>query len=406
MPFSLLLIALLTAGTPDQVSLEQARPTFADAVQLANDGHESEALAAFQRLVSANPNDLEARLWIARLHERMNHPSLAEAVYRSVLLEDGENVEAMLGVASTLLARDEPDEAIEMLEGALALAPQSDVVVAALGRAHRDAGSTFRAIAYLERAVELSPTEQHRLSLESARLSYLHHVETRGFSEEYNGNTPDTRAGDVAVSIRLSDTLRVNGRGQVQRKFGIQEERGGGGVEWRWARRVALRGQALIAPDAAVIPEGDFLGELDYMYRRTTWSAGVRYFDFTGAWVTVMSPSVTWPVSDRVSLGLRYALAITQTNTLDSRQRGHSVQLRGAYRWYPRLSLLAGYAGGVEDFDTFSIDRIGDFRANSVSGGARYELPTLTSLLGQYEHQWRERGINMGRVTVSIAQRF
>ena len=68
--------------------------------------------------------------------------------------------------------------------------------------------------------------------------------------------------------------------------------------------------------------------------------------------------------------------------------------------------MLGGYTSGVEDFDTFSIDRIGDFRANGAAAGVRYDLPTLTSLKGVYEYQWRDRGVNMGRVIVSFAQRF
>ena len=402
---SLLLLTLL-AYEPAQVTVPVGLATFADAVQMANEGRETEALAAFQRLVTANPNDHEARLWIARLHERMANPHLAEAVYRSVLLEDGDNLEAMLGVGATLLHRDETDEAIEMFERAERLAPQSDVVPEWLGRAHRQAGQPARAIAYFELAFALAPTEQHRLSLEDARLTYLHRVETRGFTEQFSGSTPATRSGEVAVNIRLSDTLRVTGRGQVQRKFGINEERGGSGVEWKWTPTVTLRGHALVGLDARVMPEGDYLGEIDYTYRRASWTASTRYFDFTGARVHVVSPAVSWLAAERLSIGVRYALSLTESNTLLSQQSGHSLHLGGAYRLYPRLWVTAGYAGGVEDFETFSIDKIGDFRANTLSGGVRFDLPSLTTLVGSYEHQWRERGLSVGRVTVSLAQRF
>jgi len=60
----------------------------------------------------------------------------------------------------------------------------------------------------------------------------------------------------------------------------------------------------------------------------------------------------------------------------------------------------------VESFDTFSTDRLGEFRANTVSGGLRIDLPTLTSILGVYEFQWREQDVNMSRITISFAQRF
>ena len=115
-------------------SVEEAQAssvlTHTEAVQVANEGRDAEALAAFQRLAAMNPADHAARLWIARLHARMGHQSLAEPVYRSVLLEDPDNVEAMAGVAAALLARDEPARAFEILEpAAIHLPPEEHGVL-------------------------------------------------------------------------------------------------------------------------------------------------------------------------------------------------------------------------------------------------------------------------------------
>jgi hypothetical protein len=96
MVFSLLLAASLTLNPSPQESPAATGPTFPAAVQAANDGRDLEALASFQQLASANPNDHAARLWIARLHARMGHQDLAEPVYRSVLLEDPGNIDAMI----------------------------------------------------------------------------------------------------------------------------------------------------------------------------------------------------------------------------------------------------------------------------------------------------------------------
>ena len=381
-------------------------PTLTEAIQMANDGRDAEALAAFQRLAGVNPNDHQARLWIARLHERMGHPDRAEAVYRSVLLEDPSSVDAMIGVGTTLLARHAPDEAIDFLERAEALSPQNDVILAALGRAHQEAGHTVRALGYLERAVALSPTERHVLSLEAARRSYLHRVEARGFGEYFNGSTPATTNGGVIVNVRLRETLRVFGRGDAQRKFSVSEQRGGGGVEWRWKALTTLSGHALIGPGNDVMPEGDYLGEIDHTYDRASWTGTIRYLNFNGASVTVLSPAVTWWASDRLSVGLQYALAITRDEVFVSRQAGHSLLARGAYRFRPRIWFTGGYAAGVEDFDTFSADQIGDFRANTLSGGARVDLASLTSVVGAYDYQWRSNSVRRGRFTLSLAQRF
>ncbi|OFW01402.1 MAG: hypothetical protein A3I61_18210 [Acidobacteria bacterium RIFCSPLOWO2_02_FULL_68_18] len=405
MLFPLLLAVVLLVPAAGS-AFAQVGPTSAEAIQLANDGRSAEALASFQRLAAANPNDHEARLWIARLHDRLGHPDEAESVYRSVLLEDPANLDAALGVASTLLAREEAAETIELLEAIEERAPRNAEVLALLGRAHRLAGRTDRAIAYFRRAVAIAPTAEHRLRLEDARLSYLHRIETRGFTEQFSGSAPDSRNGDLTVNVRLSERLRILGRGQVQRKFAVSEQRGGGGVEWRWRRATSLRGHVLVGPDNLVMPEGDVLGELDYTFGQATWTATVRYFDFAGARTTFVSPAVSWRASARATWALRYAMSFTDSNRQTSYEIGHTAHVRAAYRLHRRLWLQTGYAAGVEDFDNFSSDRIGDFRASTVSGGFRLDLPTLTTVVGGYEHQWRRRNIDMGRMTVGLQQRF
>jgi YaiO family outer membrane protein len=279
-------------------------------------------------------------------------------------------------------------------------------VLALLGRAHRRAGRDARAIGYFERAVALTPTAEHRRRLEEARLAYNQRVETRGFGEQFSGGTPDSTGGDLTVNYRLSERLRVFGRGHAQRKFAISEQRGGAGLEWRWRPSTTIRTHLLVGPDNVVMPEGDFLGELEYTYGPAVWSATVRSFDFTGARTTFLSPGVAWVASDRVTMGLRYAMSFTDTSALSNVEVGHSAQLRGGYRLFPRIWLQVGYAAGVEDFENFSIDRIGDFRADTASGGVRLDLPTLTTIAGGYERQWRRGGIEMERVTVTLQQRF
>ena len=403
MLFSLVLVTLLAGPQAPPASSD---PTFAEASQLAAEGRDADALAAFQRLAAVNPNDHEARIWIARMHERMGHPAVAEAVYRSVLLEDPSSVAAMIGVGTTLLARHAADEAIDMLERAEALEPQSEVVISSLGRAHREAGNTVRALGYFERAVVMSPTEQHRLSLEDVQLSYLHRVEAHGFSESFSSDVSNTNSGGVLVNYRLNDALRVFGRADAQRKFGIRDQRGGGGVEWRWKPLTTLAGHVLIGPDNQLMPERDYLGEIDHTYGRASWIATYRYLDFNGARMAVLSPAVTWWATDRVSIGLRYAHEISLSNAMTSNVHGNTLHARGAYRLRPRIWLTGGYTAGIDDFETVSIDQIGNFRAHSVSGGVRWDLPSLTSVVGGYDYQWQPNEIRRSRFSLGLAQRF
>jgi Flp pilus assembly protein TadD len=410
---SLLLLTLLAdaPSTSPGAAPQTASPatpvlTFAEASQLAADGRNAEALIAFQRLASINPNDHQARIWIARMHERLGRPAVAEAVYRSVLLEDPSNVDAMLGIGTTLLARHFTDDAIDMLARAEALAPEREDILDAQGRAHREAGDEVRAITYFQRVVAMSPTEQHMLQLEDARSSYLHRVEAHGLSEDFNTGTSTTAGGGATVNYRLNDRYRVFGRGDAQRKFGISDQRGGGGVEWRWRPLTSFAGHVLIGPGNVIMPEGDYIGEVDHTYANVSWTGTYRYLDFNGAWMAVLSPAVTWWPTDRMSAGLRYAHAISRSNLLLTNEHGNSLHARGAYRYRPRLWLLGGYATGIEDFDTVSIDQIGNFKAHSVSGGVRWDLPSLTSLTGTYDYQWRADSVRRGRLVVSLAHRF
>jgi YaiO family outer membrane protein len=263
-----------------------------------------------------------------------------------------------------------------------------------------------RAIDYFERVLAVSPTEQHLLALERVRASYFHRVEAYGLSEDFNTGTSNTTGGSVMVNYRLNDRMRVFGRGDAQRKFGISDQRGGGGVEWRWKPLTSITGHALIGPDNVVLPEGDYLGEIDHTYGRASWTGTYRYLDFNGAWMAVVSPAVTWWASDRLSVGLRYAHSITKSNQLFDTEHGNTLHARGAYRYRPRLWLLGGYAAGVEDFDTVSIDEIGRFRAHAVSGGVRWDLPSLTSLTGTYDYQWRSNDVGRSRLLVGLAHRF
>lgn len=380
--------------------------THDQAEALARDGQYEEALEAFQRLVAADPRDHRGRLWIARLRGLMGDPELAEPVYHSVALEDPASLEAWIGLGHTLIALERFDEGVAALQRAEKLEPRHPDVLTALSAAHRLAGNTTLALAYSDVAVQVAPTDQTRLTREQARVAHGHRVELTSFGEQYNTGVDDTGSADARVSFRAQDRLRVMGRVQYQRKFGIAESRGGGGVQWRWRPSTSVLVHALFGPDNQVLPELDVNGEVAHTYRATLWTAGVRYFDFANASVTALSPSVAWWPTPRVSLGGQYHLLLTRFQALGGATDSHSVTGRIGFRVLPRLWLNGSATRGADSLETLSPDRIGHFRANTIAGGARFDLPSLTSVVGLYERQWRADGVTMGRFTFSIAQRF
>jgi YaiO family outer membrane protein len=396
MLLSLLLTATL-AQTPS--------PTHDDALQLAQSGDYAEALRAFQQIAAANPADHRARLWIAQLHVWMGHPERAEPVYRSVMLEDPNNIDALLGVATTLLARHEADEALEVLQRAEQLEPQNPEVLAGLGRAYRRTGQTTTSLGYLQRTIALAPSETNLLSLEQTRMLHQHQVEISSFLEEFS-DLPDGRSGDIRANIRLNERWRLFGRGQYQRKFNRSEQRGGLGATWRWQPATTLSGHFFIGPNNEVLPQRDFLADITHMRGQADWGGTFRYIDFEGAQVAAISPALSYWWSDRLNLGLRYSFVMTDFAALPETIASHSTALRGSYQVIPRVWANVGYAYGIENFDTLSPDRIGEFNAHTGSIGFRVDLRSLTGVYGVYEHQWRPGDTRMHRFTAGIAQRF
>ena len=74
----------------------QASDQRAEAERMANSGNYAAALKQFQAIAAANPDDIESRLWIARLHARLGHPEHAVDVYRSILTVQPQQVDALV----------------------------------------------------------------------------------------------------------------------------------------------------------------------------------------------------------------------------------------------------------------------------------------------------------------------
>lgn len=401
----LLSVFLLLLAQDVAQPVNNAAPDLPAAIQLAQEGRNAEALVALQKIAASNPDDQLTRLWIADVHDRMGHPDLAEPIYHSIVLEDPRNVDAWIGLGTVLLQQDQIADGIDALKRAEELAPQNPNVLAALGSGYQLAGRSAQSVEYYQRLATTSPTPANMLTAETARREYRHRVESQTYDEQYNGTTPATRGEDLSLNYRLSERVRVIGRAQVQTKFGRREDREGGGVEWRWTPWGTFTGHVLIGGSNRVLPQRDYMGRVDYGYHRATYTGSLRYFDFFGANVTMLSPAVTVAVAPRWTFGLRYALTTSDTATA-SGIKGHTLDLRAAHEIAPRVWARGGYVRGVENFETFSIDRIGDFRANTANAAVQIFLPSLTSIIGSYDYQWRQNGVRMGRINVALVQAF
>jgi Tfp pilus assembly protein PilF len=153
----LLLTTLLAAADPQSPQVPPAQPE-----DLAQAGNYKEALDGFRQRVTADPGNLDARLWIAWLHEKMGRPDLAEPVYRSIVLEAPGHVDAALHFANFLAKQGHHDEeAVRVLERAKSADPMNPDLLVALGNAHLRVKNSELGRAYLDMAAALSQTQEN-----------------------------------------------------------------------------------------------------------------------------------------------------------------------------------------------------------------------------------------------------
>lgn len=122
------------------VQAAQPRTERARAEHLAQAGRTVEAIELFAHIVEADPSDIEARLWVARLQFRLGRVADAEAGFRSVLRERPGDVEASIGLASVLTRTGAAQDALAILQQIEPAAGQNADLFAALARAYRRVG--------------------------------------------------------------------------------------------------------------------------------------------------------------------------------------------------------------------------------------------------------------------------
>ena len=403
MLLSLFVLLLAQDVAPTQNAAASA--DLSAAIELAQSGRNAEALVAMQKIAAANPEDRLTRLWIANVYMRMGQPELAEPIYRSIALEDPRNLDAWIGLGMALLHENRVVESLAALTRAEEISSENPNVAGALASAYQLAGDDRRSIEYRQRLVTMSPTRTNVMLLEDARRAYGHRIEAQAYDEDFSSPTPSTRVSDLAINFRLSDEVRLIGRGELQTMSGQRENLDGGGVAWRWTPWGTFTGQVLIGNDNRVLPQGDYLGRIDYGYRRATWTGQLRYFDFLGATVLMLSPGVTVTPAPRWTVGLRYALTSTDYATLTG-VRNNTFDVRVARELTPRIWARGGFVSGVDNFENFTIDEAGEFHAKTVGAAVQILLPSLTSIVGSYDYQWRRDDVRMGRARISLVQAF
>jgi tetratricopeptide (TPR) repeat protein len=154
-----LVVFLVTRSTTER---SEGSPVTGDAAM--NAGLPDADLGRLQKAVQQNPDDLEARLDLARAY--LGREQLMEVFEHSqyVLQREPGNVRALSYEAIVRLAMGQADTALEMLNRALVRDPDSLEARVHLALVHATLGNSEAAVEALDQAMRRHPEERERLS--------------------------------------------------------------------------------------------------------------------------------------------------------------------------------------------------------------------------------------------------
>jgi len=401
----MILISTAILGLTLLAPPQQASDPRAEAERLANSGANEAALKQFQAVAAANPDDIQARLWIARLHQRLGHPEHAVDVYRSILAVQPQNLDALIGLGNSLVVVDRLREASDALTQAEKLAGDRADILAAQGRLHAAAHRTTLALAYYNRALTIDPSNKEiRAQADALRAARAHRLELDYDFQHFTADVGDTHAGTFLLNARISDAVRVVAEAQVDRLFGVNDQRVGGGFEFALSRNTRLDVGGLGGFDPVYLPDSDFYGDLAYTYRHATFGALVRRAAFDDQDLLMVGPEVTVRFGDSVDLFIAYYRGnTTALGFNDIATDNVAIRLSGDVTKQFRLG--AGYTHGIDRLDWLTVDRIG-FESDTLALRATFTFTPFVSFEVGYDFQQRPADVNVNRARAGLTYRF
>lgn len=146
------------------LSLSVVAQSVQEGVNHLNAQRYQSAKTAFDKLIAANPNNIEANYWLGQTYIRTKDTAAAIAQYQKLVTANGNAPLALVGIGQVELMQGKTAEARQHFETAISLSRgkkgNDPIVLTAIGRANTDAkaGDIAYAIQKLTEATQLAPT--------------------------------------------------------------------------------------------------------------------------------------------------------------------------------------------------------------------------------------------------------
>ena len=162
-----------------------------------------EAIALYERIVTAAPKHLESRVQLATLYIRTDQHEKAAQTYSKLLETDPENIKYQDALVRSLQAAGKHNEALDIAQAYIQTHPEVAVHYARLAKLYADEDKFDAAIANYEKAIEFAPGDRQTY-LKLARLNF--------FNE-------DIDAAEIALKNAMLSATSVSERENIEQQL-------------------------------------------------------------------------------------------------------------------------------------------------------------------------------------------
>jgi len=400
------IIAALWLSAP----IEAPQSQEASARRAIENGRLDEALAAYEQLSRDFPDSDDYLVWAGRVSRWLGNADGAIRHLDQVLAREPGHTEARIEKAYVRMGQERYREASELLNPLLQNPGGNPDVMIAMARLHRDQGANRRARDYVSQILEVYPDHQDARELERNIATALGSEPRIEATIEYGQDrlalaTPAHNTG-LTVSY-TGDRTRGDLRVEAWDKFGNRSQRFGPAVSHRFGERLWVRGSAMWARDARVLPRQSLGAGASWAFPGG-WvaSADYRQLRFEDPVIHVVSPSIEYYFERSAWVRVAFYRSWTRHRTTadpDTAQEAFAVQYNHQLGTW--VVGFVGYARGNESYSDLSIDRIGSFDANSYTFGGTIRVTDGFSTRTFYSHQQRSTGNDQDSFGVSLTFR-
>ncbi len=369
------------------------------------------ALRIVEIRLAAAPQDLEARVWRARLLAWTGRWQEAETEYREVLAAAPRDVDILLGLARTLSAQQRYEEALALLKAAQEIDPKRSDTYISEGNAYRSLSQTKLARMSYRQALLLSPRDPEALAGLASLSTESRYVLSFGVDVDTFNYTDSARAYTTTFAARINSRWSADVSGIAQQRFGQDAGRFLASVSHRLSRQDSITAGGGAARDQGIVPKGEayfgfghgFRGSTHGLVRGVETSYQQHWFWFRSASALALTPRVQFDFPREWAWAIQVTAARNLFSGLAPAWQPSGLT-RLSFPLYRHLSGNAFFALGTENFAL--VDQVGRFSARTFGGGLRYRFPNGQELAGYGAWQKRSQGRTQTSYGVSYAIHF